>query len=756
MIERHRLGRVRAALAATFLVVTLTAPVSEGAALSVSQATSLLGLGTEERPSHPTEAANEVLVRFAPTLSAQSRSDVLGQMAAASHSVGSSGYTLVKLDAQYANVQDAVSSLKAMPGVISAQPNYIYHALAMPNDPSVGQQWALQNTGQTILNTSYSTNNPGTPGDDIDASQAWDYITDCSSVTVAVLDTGINYTQRDLAANMWDGGSAYPHHGYDFVDSDNDPMPAGGGEQHGTHVAGIIGAVGNNGIEGSGVCQKASIMSVRVLDTSETGTTSDVIQGINFAVDHGAKIINMSLGGGKNDPALENAIKYAQQKGVLVVVAAGNSGTDNDTTADYPCDYTEDNLICVAALDQSYDLANFSNYGATSVDIAAPGANYLSTWAGPEIDSDYTGWHFGSTSVAGWAVDNQVLPIPVLVDPSALFQPSNPGYANNTDDRVWGNFDLNGYPNLITAAINYFAGWITESGHDFFNSGYDTTGTDPFDHGGTLLQHSSGNYATDPNYEPGGYKYDISDCIGKSGCAFGFQLTSDNDYVVGPGAYAYGVSVQTIQANTTAEHVASGTSMATPVVSGVAAMLFAYAPDADYHQIINAIYQGGRDVANLAGKTVTGKAVDAMGALADISLGITGLNNVNTTTGTATTATFNLAGAGGLTVTASSANQTLLPDASITGQSSCTANGPCTLTLTPATGQTGTSLITVTVNNAYGKQVQGSFTLTVSTPPPPSSGGGGALNPGWLLLMLIVLLPVARRYYRRHGEPPCG
>src|SRR5208283_3029626 len=144
---------------------------------------------------------------------------------------------------------EALAAYRDDPNVEYVQPNYIYHTTVAPDDTQYGQLWAFRNTGQTVNATIqgegwiYPTNNPGTAGYDIDIEPAWDHITDCSSVVVAVIDTGINYTQEDLAINMWNGGAAYPNHGWNYVNGNNNPMDMNG---HGTHVAGIIGAAGNN------------------------------------------------------------------------------------------------------------------------------------------------------------------------------------------------------------------------------------------------------------------------------------------------------------------------------------------------------------------------------------------------------------------------------------------------------------------------------------------------------------------------------
>jgi len=704
----------------------------------------------------PDHVPGEVLVRFAPSVSAQSQSGMLSQMASSTKTVGKQGLTLVHLNSQYASVQSAISSLSGMPGVVSVQPNYIYRAQATIVDPQLHNQWALENTGQTIPGATYSTSNPGTSGDDISAKQAWNYVSDCSSVTVAVLDTGVNYTQQDLAANMWNGGTSYPHHGYDFVgtdinnssDVDNDPMPMGGAEQHGTHVAGIIGAVGNNGIEGSGVCQKASIMAVRVLGPDGSGYTSTIASGIYFAVDHGAKVLNMSIGGTANDPALEDAIKYAQSHGVIAVVAAGNSSSNNDSTPSYPCNYPEDNLICVAAVDQSFNLASFSNYGATSVDVGAPGTNYLSTMAGKTLTP--ATWTPSTTTSGGWLYDNSTYTVPVMSDPLTfnLNNPSATTYHDNSDDQIWGTVDLSAanVPNFVAAALTYQAYWLTQP-NDYLNAAFDTTSTTPFGSStATTVQHSSGNSTLATNSQG---PFDMASCQGIT-CSIGFQLISDATPNTNTGgALIADAKVQTVQGNTGVMGIENGTSMATPVASGIAAMLMSFKPGDSYHQVVDAIRYGGTNAAALSGKTVSGKVVNAMGSLAYISLTMTGIQNLTLTTGASATENLTLGSLGSsFTVTASSSNQALLPDSAITGQSNCTTAGPCAISLTTNAGAYGTSVVTLTMTDGqYGTQHSYSFTVNV---PAPAGGGGGAMAP-WMLILLAVFLAIAYASRRERG-----
>lgn len=564
--------------------------------------------------------AGEVLVKFKPVFSAQ---DHKATIAARGHdalaNLNQPGWVQVKVGTGQEMTQ--VAAYQNDPSVEYAQPNYIYHTTAVPNDTQYGQLWAFKNTGQTVNNSLtqppsspvYSTNNPGAPGNDIGIEKAWDHITDCSSVVVAVLDSGVKYDQEDLAANMWNGGASFPNHGFDFVNNDNDPKDLNG---HGTHVAGIIGASGNNLQGTTGVCWKASIMAVRVMDTTGSGTTANIIQGINFAVSHGAKVINLSLGGGGFDPAFSDAITNAQTNDVVIVVAAGNDGVDNDKSgnAAYPCNFTQPNLICVAALDQSYALANFSNWGATSVDVGAPGTNILSTWAGTNavISDPLTSdphWILTTTTSGGWAfgtVNVGGTPTPSLIDPPTY---SSGQYKNSTDDRAYKAFNLAG----VNAAVWQVSRAINVVNGDYFRTRYSSAGGDPFS-GGTLVSEETG-VATFPNIRA--VEFDISGCI-SAGCSLGFQLQSDAA-LTDRGVAITQFKINTLTFSTTSYNTIEGTSMASPEAAGLATMLRVYNPQYTFADVVNAITKGGRATASLAGKTATGKAVDVMSSLAYIN-----------------------------------------------------------------------------------------------------------------------------------------
>ncbi|MBX7137647.1 MAG: S8 family serine peptidase [Oligoflexia bacterium] len=237
----------------------------------------------------------------------------------------------------------------------------------------------------------------GYPGDQktaiksANSEAAWEIETgdNCESPIVAVIDTGVNYNHPDLARNIWinegeiagnnidDDHDGYVDdvYGFDFYSFHSNPMDDQG---HGTHVAGTIGAVGNNSTGVTGMIWNTKIMALKFLGSDGSGYVSGAVEAINFAVSHGAKVLNNSWGGGGYSSALAQAIATASAQGVLVVAAAGNDGANNDVTESYPANLP--GVLSVAAVDKKGNLASFSNYGASSVHIAAPGVSILSTY----------------------------------------------------------------------------------------------------------------------------------------------------------------------------------------------------------------------------------------------------------------------------------------------------------------------------------------------------------------------------------------
>ncbi|MFH0749930.1 MAG: S8 family peptidase [Candidatus Gottesmanbacteria bacterium] len=236
-----------------------------------------------------------------------------------------------------------------------AEFDYLAETFTIPNDPDFGNQWGLENIGQTIQGV------PGIIDVDIDASTAWN-ITQ-GGVKVAILDTGIDQYHEDLDSQI-------------VVNKDFTGSTSGYNDiyGHGTHVSGIVAARTNNGMGGAGVCPNCQLMNGKVLNDSASGAYSWIASGITWATDNGAKVINMSLGGSTPSKTLESAVNYAWNNGVVVVAAAGNSGNTSKT---YPAAYV--NAIAVAATDNQDKKATFSEYGSW-VDVAAPGVHIYSTW----------------------------------------------------------------------------------------------------------------------------------------------------------------------------------------------------------------------------------------------------------------------------------------------------------------------------------------------------------------------------------------
>lgn len=529
-----------------------------------------------------------------------------------------------------ASVEDAIKQFENDPDVEFAQPNYIYRASRAPNDASYGQLWGMKNTSQTVAGGTYATNNPpGYSGKDIGAELAWNVITDCSSTTVAVIDSGVNYNHEDLADNMVTGSYSCPGgtgvHGCDFVGAgDNDPMDFNG---HGTHVAGTIGAAGNNGRGVAGVCWKASILAVRVLDAAGVGTTADIVEGLVFAAgteagQGNAKVVNMSLGGGTPDPAFSEAISAARTNGVIVVVAAGNEGRSNTSYSSYPCNYAHENILCVAAADQRYVRATFSNYGSSHVDIAAPGTNILSTFAGRNKEISYdsmSGWTQDTTAGTSWGMgscNSSVLggTYPMLLLPNecttVLTGTSDAGYLADTDATIYKELNVPDGAEALT--LTFVATVDVEGGYDYL-AGYHSNAPGNPVSSGTMFTLLSGEL----NGQWGFFQYDLPECAGKPKCSVGFRVVSD--YAVnraGVGIATLGLSV--FDYNITNVYLPeNGTSMAAPHVAGVATMVRARNPNFTYTDTINAILKGGDTATSTLSTTYTksGKTLNAFGAL---------------------------------------------------------------------------------------------------------------------------------------------
>ena len=272
--------------------------------------------------------------------------------------------------------------MQASDAVEFAECNYRQFAVVTPNDPMYPQQWGFPK---------------------INAPTAWSRITQAPNVTVAMIDTGISLTHPDLQANLWTNPAPTfgDVHGANFVPA----TPTGNPDDdnhHGTHTAGTVGAVTNNGAGVAGTAWRVNLMALKFLDATGSGSTANAIRAINYGIQHKADIMSNSWGGGGFSQALSDAINAANQAGILFVAAAGNAANNNDVNPFYPCNYNLPNIICVAATDQNDNLASFSNFGAKTVHLGAPGVNILSTLPGASY-GNLSGTSMATPHVAGAA-----------------------------------------------------------------------------------------------------------------------------------------------------------------------------------------------------------------------------------------------------------------------------------------------------------------------------------------------------------------
>ncbi len=349
-----------------------------------SAATDNVAIVTSEAYPEP-HAENELLIKYNDQVSDQ-QADAVAE---------SRGVELLQRN-QIGNVKiyryktEHGHSLKAcvdvcfsLPAIEFAEPNFVVNTEVIPNDPNFGSLWGLHNTGQS----------GGVADADIDAPEAWDVNTNASTIIVGVIDTGVDWDHPDLAANMWtntgeiagngidDDGNGFVDdvHGYDFVNNDGNPDDD---NSHGTHCAGTIGAIGNNNIGVVGVTWNVKIMALKFLNASGSGFTSAAVSCLQYAINNGAHITSNSWGGGGSSQSMSSAIDAANNAGQLFIAAAGNSNTNNDVSPHYPSNYPQGNVISVASTDRTDARSSFSSYGATTVDIGAPGSSILSTVPG--------------------------------------------------------------------------------------------------------------------------------------------------------------------------------------------------------------------------------------------------------------------------------------------------------------------------------------------------------------------------------------
>lgn len=514
-------------------------------------------------------------------------------------------------------VEKAIERLKTNPNVEFAEPNYIYSINLTPNDPFFGQLWGLNNIGQT----------GGTPDADIDAPEAWDIQTGKGSVVVGVIDTGVDYTHEDLSANMWinplevsDGidndGNGYIDdiYGINAITGTGNPMDDNG---HGTHVSGTIGAVGNNGKGIVGVNHQVKIMALKFLSSSGSGTTADAIECIQYVVNMKNRGINIrgtnnSWGGGGSSQSLYDAIKALRDKDILFSAAAGNSPSDNDSKPFYPASYDLENIISVAATDHNDNLASFSNYGATSVDVAAPGVNIFSTLPGGSYTPKPTDIFFDNmesgsgnwTAQPTWEVTNEQN----YTSGGAYSWSDSPysNYANFTNSSLTSKIiDLSSFTDNLM--LGFFIKGRLETNYDYLYVEVSKDGGSTW----STLGAITGNIS---NWQL--KSYSIPSDFKTSNFRFRFRLYTDYS-IVYDGVYIDNIGIGVGASNNYGSY--SGTSMATPHVAGLAALINEQNQGLSYLDVKNAILNTVDLKSSLVGKVLTGGRINAYNALMSIT-----------------------------------------------------------------------------------------------------------------------------------------
>jgi thermitase len=609
--------RSRAAIHAVAFLALACILVPAAALGSASRLSSTIAQGSDSY------VPGEVVVRFEASASAVQRQKA--RRAAAADFDRTIGVPRAQLVDVEGSVKRAIRRFEGRPGVAYAQPNFVYSATAAepPDDTFFEELWGLSD--------------PATPNPGVGALEAWE-TTKGSGEVIAVLDTGIDLTHPDLVGNLWENPSPDPLdedlHGFDFVDDDGNPDDY---NFHGTHVAGTAAAIADNGLGVAGVAPEAQVMAVRVLDGDGSGSTADIAAGIDYAAQHGADVINMSLGGpaGAGDKAMEDAIEAAGvEKDVVVVVAAGNDGADVEAEPQSPCVLPQDNLICVAALHQkSETLANFSNFGAKSVDLAAPGTNVISSKPsyGPALFAD----DFGS-GLGLWMTKVFNGGIPWGTSSAAASPPLSATDSPGENYGAAPDFSKTAESDLFTkAAVNLSA---QRGCRMHFNTRYQIeTFFDVFLAGaisGSSLIDVAEFDGTSPGFSTSfiGEEASVSELDGLADVHPIFSVLSDHEveldgaYVDDVLLFCRGESYDNLIASSgtydlpeSSSYVSfQGTSMATPHVAGEVALVRAAAPSLSAAQVVKAVLDGTSaiPVVTPGKRTVTEGIADACKAIA--------------------------------------------------------------------------------------------------------------------------------------------
>jgi subtilisin family serine protease len=522
--------------------------------------------------------ARELIVGFRPGVSAAARTAVIrDEGGTLGQPLPLPGTVLVRLSPGESPSAEA-DAFEQRPEVRYAEPNWIHRLSAAPNDPRFPDLWGLNQDSDA----------------DIDATDAWDHETGDPSVIVAVVDSGVAFDHPDIAPNRWgnndpagngdeDGnGKSDDTFGWDFVQEDNTPYDYNG---HGTHVAGTIGAQGNNSAGVTGVNWDVQLMSLRAGDAEGSLETTDIVQAFAYACAEGARVVNGSFGSSGVSQSMYNAIASPGCANTLFVFAAGNDGANNDLVPQYPCNYHRPggygagaaNVVCVAATTDLDELADFSSYGVASVHLAAPGADILSTWPAYQTIVAPDGFDDPAESIfdARWSDRIDTMGAPpwgrtTLVKDSgthSLTDSPSGNYTNNSTTTIRRLPPL-GFASQVGCRVSYDILLDTEAQFDWFLVLTGTTTATPTVAGGWSGSSNGG-------FLP--LSTDLSLMDGQGIVYLRLALESDPT-VSSDGAYIDDLSVSCLDHTSYELEAISGTSMASPHVAGVAALALAQNP----------------------------------------------------------------------------------------------------------------------------------------------------------------------------------
>ena len=626
-------------LTAALLLVTVASPAWAG--------------GADHLKRHPETAATpayvegHLLVKMKPGASTGAVRNSLENLANGNSSYtlerfpairASGGQDLMRMSCPGRTTEEMLKHFKGHPDIEIAEPDYIITIDAVPDDTEFDQLWPLENTGQVV------DEEPGTPDADIDATEAWDRLSATDTeVIVAVIDTGVDYTHDDLAANMWtndaeldgtagvdDDGNGYVDdiYGIDTCNGDGDPYDD---HYHGTHVAGTIAAVTDNGAGIAGITwNRAKVMALKFLSSGGSGATSDAVACIEYLLEMNARpennivVMNASWGSSSSSDVLKAALESAAEAGIIMSAAAGNDTNDCDgDQKHYPSSQDVENVISVGATDQDDCLAYFSNYGASEVDIAAPGVNILSAIPGGGYDAISTDPFYDSMEDGGDLWDTDLSEGDWAISDENAFHDNMAWSDSPGGDYTYGEMGVEFNHSLVSNAIDLSA----EAGKDLMLGFWlykdllpdstacgkrDTLHVEVSGDDGATWTALTAHSGSDPDWKS--YAYAIPSELVTDSFRMRFRMQ------IWPNGSADGVYIDKVgigEANAMgAFKFANGTSMAAPHASGTLALMASLYPDESMDRRISRLYSGGERLDSLKGIMATDRRINLDASLA--------------------------------------------------------------------------------------------------------------------------------------------